>query len=79
MASQTRLDTPQTDLCRRPCHVVFVKNQLVNQTSCRDTRRVVPSPPLERFLVMFDVVMFLVMTGNAGISFETSDKQSTVL
>ena len=28
MASQTRLDGPQTDLCRRQCRVMFIKNSI---------------------------------------------------
>ena len=44
VASQTHLDASQADLCRRSCRVTFVKKtQLVNRTSCRNTRRDVPS------------------------------------
>ena len=56
MASQTRLDRPRTDLCRRPCHVIsgpFPVN--ARQRPCRDTRRDVAMSLFERVVMMGDV------------------------
>ena len=71
VASQTRLDGPQTDLCRRPCRVVssrFAFN--TPQKPSRDPRRDVDFIVLDAIMSLPRVVVPVVKSRNAGHKFK---------
>ena len=71
---QTRLDGPQTDLCRRSCRVFFIqKTQLDNQTSCHGPCRDVGNIVADSLLAVTEAGG-VCDDGKQGLSFETSVK-----
>ena len=67
MASQTRLDGPQTHLCRRQCGVHFRLESIQSLKRCVVTHVVTPMIVSELVIVMRTLGMLLGIVPNGGL------------